>query len=269
MMLQFGAKGHQVKWLQQQLLQQGTVIAVDGDYGEATRQAVLRYQLDNDLPPTGSVGPRMLARLAGKARPELLTLRDLQQAANTLEIALATMVALANVESRSNGFFDNGEAVILYERHIFYRQIAVTDQAQADVLAERYPNLCNPKPGGYIGGANEYSRLRAACSLDMDAAIEACSWGMFQIMGMHWQSLGYDSAIAMSRAMAASEAEQLNALVKFIMADSKLHQALQQRKWGEFAKRYNGPNYQANNYDIKLARSYQQLDVLLKEQGYE
>lgn len=269
MKLVIGSKGHQVKWLQQQLVNAGFALAVDGDFGANTQTAVFNYQVSHDLPPVGYAGKRTLDSLTNKHDPRSLTLSDLSKAASQLDVDTASLCAVADVESQGSGFFDNGKAVILYERHIFYRQVAATDQGQADALAERYPNLCNSKPGGYIGGANEYSRLRNAARIDMDAAIEACSWGMFQIMGMHWQRLGFESALAMSRAMNAGEAEQLNALVKFISADSKLHHALQQHKWSEFAKRYNGPNYQANSYDIKLARSYQQLTALLKGNGHE
>ncbi|MCR8935678.1 N-acetylmuramidase domain-containing protein [Pseudomonas sp. A4] len=36
-----------------------------------------------------------------------------------------------------------------------------------------------------------------------------------------------------------------------------LHKALKGRKWAEFAKLYNGPDYQRNLYDIKLQRAYE------------
>lgn len=67
--------------------------------------------------------------------------------------------------------------------------------------------------------------------------------------------------------MDISEGEQLKALVKFIEADPVLHKALKARKWAEFAKRYNGPAYKENDYDIKLARAYQQFAAASKPQS--
>jgi peptidoglycan-binding domain 1 protein len=35
--------------------------------------------------------------------------------------------------------------------------------------------------------------------------------------------------------------------------------ALQAKDWAEFAKRYNGPAYEQNQYDKKLAAAYQKF----------
>jgi hypothetical protein len=93
----------------------------------------------------------------------------------------------------------------------------------------------------------------------MPAAIayQSCSWGQFQIMGYHWQRLGFADIDAFVSAMQSSEASQLAAFARFIETDPALLKALKARKWADFARLYNGPAYKANLYDTKLARAYE------------
>jgi hypothetical protein len=127
----------------------------------------------------------------------------------------------------------------------------------ADQLAALHPNLVNPKFGGYAGGTAEHQRLRQASQINEIAALESASWGAFQIMGYHWQRLGYSSVQDFVAAMSAGESQQFDAFVRFIETDPALHKALKARKWAEFAKLYNGPSYQRNLYDIKLQCAYE------------
>lgn len=89
------------------------------------------------------------------------------------------------------------------------------------------------------------------------AALESASWGAFQIMGFHWQRLGYSSVQDFVTAMSTNETQQFEAFTRFIETDPALHKALKNRKWAEFAKLYNGPDYQRNLYDTKLQRAYE------------
>ncbi|MGL5223755.1 MAG: N-acetylmuramidase domain-containing protein, partial [Aeromonas sp.] len=56
-----------------------------------------------------------------------------------------------------------------------------------------------------------------------------------------------------------SECEHLTALCRFIKQDSAMHKAATDRKWADFARRYNGPAYKENSYDTKLAKAYSQF----------
>lgn len=42
----------------------------------------------------------------------------------------------------------------------------------------------------------------------------------------------------------------------FIRNDAWMHQALRERNWSEFARRYNGPAYAEHGYHTRLARAY-------------
>ena len=260
-LLRPGSKGQAVADLQRLLNKQpGIHLSVDGWYGDQTAEAVELYQTRVGLVVDGVAGEKTLASLAGNGKPsKLIGTADLIAAANALGVPLASVRAVSSVESRGNGFLPDGRPVILFERHWFYRQIATAGGNAAD-LARRYPALCNTKPGGYAGGPAEWQRLNTASSLSPlapAAAIEAASWGLFQIMGFHWSRLGYASATDYAAQMTVSEGRQLDAFVRFIKADKALHAALRQRKWATFARLYNGPNYKQNLYDVKLARAYE------------
>lgn len=263
-LLRLGDKGHRVRDLQVALNRNGAKLLTDGDFGPKTEAAVIAFQRKARLVVDGVVGEKTWAALAGGDCKLLLKESDLVRAADRLGAELTAIKAVNEVESRGAGFFAPGKPAILFERHIMHRRLllnATGEQAEAvrQQIAELvilHPQLVNPAPGGYIGGIAEHQRLARAKMIDANRALESASWGLFQIMGFHWRALGYPSVQAMVEQMQHSEAAQLDAFVRFIEADPALHRALKQRKWTDFARRYNGPAYARNLYDVKLARAY-------------
>ncbi|RRV35545.1 DUF3380 domain-containing protein [Stutzerimonas stutzeri] len=257
-LLIIGSRGLSVRNLQAALKQAGFAVEVDGDFGEQTERAVAAFQRRAGLVDDGVAGPKTLAALAGCDTAKLLKRQDLQQAADRLGVPLASVMAINQVESRGEGFASNGRPVILFERHVMHARLQANglSVAEVDAIAAKQPALVNRKAGGYIGGTAEHQRLAQAQQLHAIAALESASWGLFQIMGYHWQRLGYHDAQHFADTMALSEAAQLDAFVTFIETEPALHKALKARKWAEFARRYNGPAYAKNLYDVKLARAY-------------
>lgn len=254
--LRKGDTGAEVRELQRQLLALGYVFDLDGWFGDATEAAVHGWQLGAGLVADGVAGPKTLGALAaGRVDPRLLRQADIEDAAKILDVDVAAIMAVNEVESRGHGFIDDGTPVVLFERHVMYRRLDAAG-LDADDLARRYPDLVNPKRGGYRGGAQEWYRLKLARQIADVPAIESASWGQFQIMGHHWNELGFDSAGTFVAAMSATEAQQLAVFVQFIELDPALHKALKARKWADFAKAYNGPAYKDNAYDAKLAAAY-------------
>lgn len=246
-----GDTGAEVRELQKRL-----GIEPDGWYGDETESAVRKFQEQHGLVADGIAGDKTLATLrAGKADPRLLKHADIAAAADALDVDIGCILAVNEVESVGHGFLPDGRPKILFERHVMYKRLK-GDDYDADGLAAQYPNLINQARGGYAGGSAEHGRFRTACGIDQTCAIESASWGLFQIMGYHWQTLGYASAEEFMNAMQRSEAGQLDAFVRFVKADPALHKALKSRKWAEFAKLYNGPAYKENSYDAKLAAAF-------------
>jgi hypothetical protein len=264
--LRFNDRSQAVMLLQKRLNELGADprLLVDGHFGERTEKAVAAFQQRAGLVADGVAGPKTHAALAGHDTSRLLSQRDLQRAADRLGVPLASVMALNLVESKGEGFAANGRPVILFERHVMHARLQVNglSEDEADAFAALFPSVVNRTSGGYAGGTAEHQRLRAARLVHPTAALESASWGLFQIMGYHWQALGYDSAEDFTERMARHESEQLEAFVRFIEADPALHKALKGRKWAEFAKRYNGPAYAKNLYDVKLARAFAQFSEL-------
>lgn len=183
---------------------------------------------------------------------------NIQNAARTLGVPVASVVAVCSVESKGDGFLPDGRPIILFERHVMYERIkAKFGKTRADNLASRYPAIINPKPGGYGKTSEQPGRMEQAADLiDRSCALESASWGLFQIMGYHWGTLGYPTLQSFINAMYASEGQQLEAFVRFIKSNPRTHEALKRRDWKQFARLYNGPNYAANKYDTKLADAF-------------
>lgn len=266
MTLRHGDRSQAVRDLQRKLNAQGAKLVDDSHFGDETEKAVAAYQRRVGLVDDGVAGSKTLASLSGANCQLLLKGTDLAKAAQRLGVPVAAVYALNEVESKGRGFLDNGKPVILFERHIMYRQLqaargAEVDQAElqrhADRMAGQFPALVNPKPGGYSGGTAEHQRLASARQLDDTAALESASWGAFQIMGFWWERLGYASVQDFVAAMSRSEADQLEAFVRFIETEPALQKALKALKWATVASLYNGPDYKRNLYDVKLQRAFE------------
>jgi len=229
-------------------------------YDEATSAAVRALQRAWGLVEDGLYGPKSAAALQRQNVAKLLREADLHAAAQRLGVPLAAVKAVNAVESAGCGFLPDGRAKILFERHVFYQRLG-SHGIDRDHWAAHQPAVVNPRRGGYAGGAAEYTRLALASQICRAAALESCSWGAFQIMGNHWARLGYADIEAFARAQQASEAEQLEAFVRFILTDAALLKALRGKKWAQFARAYNGPAYAENLYDVKLARAYERFNL--------
>ncbi|MDN6874629.1 N-acetylmuramidase family protein [Pseudomonas citronellolis] len=273
--LRYGDRGTDVRVLQNRLNNiAGAGLVADGIYGVGTEQAVRAFQRSRGLVADGIAGPKTQSALVGSDCSQLLQNANLVAAAERLGLPLATIYAVNEVESAGAGFLGNGKPKVLFERHQMYRQLCTPRhpdddvaalKRHADELAAQYPSLINSKPGGYAGGTAEHQRLAQARLIDDTAALESASWGAFQIMGYHATRLGYESVQAFAAAMSTSEAAQFDAFVRFIDADAALMKALKARKWADFAKLYNGPDYARNLYDVKLQRAYERYAASQKE----
>lgn len=182
---------------------------------------------------------------------------DIVTAAERLQIEPCALQAVCTVESSGNGFLPSGRPKILFEGHIFWQQLKQR-RYQPEILAPGFPSIIYPKwtAQHYLGGEKEYGRLEAAMSIHHEAALNATSWGAFQIMGFNYASCGFHSVEEFVAAHRHGGQEQLDAFCFFMMANN-LHLYLRNKDWASFARRYNGPGYEQNHYDLKMAEAYQ------------
>jgi hypothetical protein len=187
---------------------------------------------------------------------KVLTQDQIHTAAKTAGIEFAALRSVIQVECKGSGFDNTGVPIILFERHIFYRQLSAEDKVDIQLKASHQrPDLCNPVQGGYGLESAQHGRLYAACAYDRTAALESASWGLGQIMGYQWKSLGYTTLQEFINAMYHDEAGQLDAMIRFIKVN-KLVNYLNQHQWAAFAAKYNGRSYAINHYDTNLADAH-------------
>ncbi|RKG50479.1 DUF3380 domain-containing protein [Acinetobacter cumulans] len=185
-----------------------------------------------------------------------LTDLQIQLQAKLLGIETAALRAVIEVECKSSGFNADGTPVILFERHVM-RQRLIANKRDIDLklISVERPDLCNKTDGGYGLYSAQHGRLNAAAQYHRASALESASWGIGQVMGYHWQSLGYPSLQAFINAMYKDEASQLEAMCRYIKVNGLVN-ALKNKDWKAFARGYNGSAYAKNSYDVKLANAY-------------
>ena len=180
-----------------------------------------------------------------------LTPTDFQRVATQLQCEVAAIRAVAEVESDGGGFLKGKILTVRFEGHIFRRKTGGRFDKSHPTLSHRYMPNC-PYNQGTVG---DWRRLEEARRLAGDVAFECASYGMFQIMGFHYELLGYDSPYAMVHAFNESEGRQLDGFVRFISGQG-LAGYLRRRDWAGLAQRDNRAAYRANQYDTKMKRWY-------------
>lgn len=190
----------------------------------------------------------MSTDFTGPATP--LEAQDFMTAAETLCCPEAAVRAVVEVEARGRGFLPEKKPKILFESRWFHKLTA----GQYDAT---HPDISTPKwVRNYAGGSREYERLEKAIGLNREAALKATSWGMFQILGVNHRLAGFSTVEAFVTAQTQNETAHLQAFVAFV-TNRKLDDELRDQRWADFARAYNGPGYDKNRYDEKLAAAFE------------
>lgn len=266
--IKLGVKSNEVYYLNELLVKLGYSIVVSDSFGTATDKAVKDFQLKNNLVVDGVVGLKTWTVLLEKSKnsntsnSKLLSEQNLIDFAKQFNLELAVVKAVNEVESNGKGFLVDGRPKILFEGHVFWKQLEnrnidphiYVNTLNENILFEKY----NRKY--YVGGAEEYSRLEKAASLGTDKKIRdaancSASWGLFQIMGFNAVPIGYQSIDEFVNKMNENEGEHLKAFGMFLKKNN-LIETLRSKNWAAFALKYNGPAYKTNKYDEKLQRAY-------------
>lgn len=186
---------------------------------------------------------------------EPITAKHYEAAAKVLGCEVATIKAVAKVESPRGAFDKQDRCTILYERHVFARCTNPLGRFDAS-----YPYLSGYRkpygPGEYGSFDEQYVKLDGAYELDPVAALKACSWGRFQILGENFQACGFGDVESFVAKMCRSERAHLDVFVAFIASSGSRLTALRNNDWTTFARMYNGPNFASFQYDTKLAEAY-------------
>lgn len=236
------------KWLQSKGCNIGNAGA-DGIIGKATKQAIYDLFENKNL--------------------QLITDQDLKQISASLgdTSGTARIRAVSEVESGGYGWYNTGHVKILYERHKFYKY-------NDDKTAPLSTFFNYPDGGNYTIDANKndindsWEKLLRACEFDPMAAFMSVSMGKFQVMGFHYQDMGFATPYDMLFSMVSIEANHYKCLAKYILKNNLKSAFLKINgspiNCVPFARGYNGSGYSFFKYDSKLANSY----IQQKAKGY-
>lgn len=181
----------------------------------------------------------------------------LERAAKALGCSLPALQAVVEVESAGRGFLSDGRPKILFEGHVFWKYTKGRYESS-------HPDICYQKwtkehyvrgPNADVRGDGELIRLTLAMQLNRTAALMSASYGAFQIMGFNFTLCGYTTVGSFYEAMCQSAEKQLGAFCEYI-EQTGLADELKDRRWADFARKYNGPAYKKNRYDEKLVAAY-------------
>lgn len=190
----------------------------------------------------------------GKA--ERLADIDLPRVGAMIGVGEDEIHAVIDVETgNGRGFDAQGRPKMLFEPHVFYRELTGGQQDQAVRMGLAWRKWKRDYP------RDSYPRLEKAMVINEDAALRSASWGLGQIMGFNHQLAGYPSARAMVEAFLDSEADHLEAIVRFIK-NSGLDDELRRHDWHGFARGYNGEKYAKNDYHNRLAAAFKKWQAI-------
>ena len=179
----------------------------------------------------------------GKARR--LSDFDLPRVGALIGVGEDEIHAVLDVEARGRGFDKLGRPVMLFEPHVFYRELSGAERDEAVAKGLAYPKWRRNYP------KDSYPRLIAAMKINEAAALRSASWGLGQVMGFNCSLCRYSSAKAMVTDFLDSEGAQLKAMVQFIIS-AGLDDELRRHDWAGFARGYNGPAYAKHKYHHRL-----------------
>jgi hypothetical protein len=179
---------------------------------------------------------------------------DLKTASKTLGIPVEIIATVIAVEAAGKGFDAKRRPKILFEPHIFYRELGAGSKRDAAVAQGLAYAKWGAKP--YPKKMDErYTQIDAACQIDPVAALRSASWGLPQIMGFNHGAAGYTTVFDMVDDMKVSEGRQIMAFGRLLTA-WELDDELRAKDWEKFALAYNGPKAIENGYPAKLRQAY-------------
>lgn len=187
--------------------------------------------------------------------------REIAKIAAGMPVPAAALLAVAEVESGGQVFArvdDRDMPLIRWEGHYFYRLLSGEKRTAAlkkGLASENGGGIPNPK-----GQAARYALLNRARQIDDAAALQSCSWGLGQVMGANFASLGYADVQALVDEAVSGVVGQVALMARFIRT-RKLIDELQNLDWPAFARAYNGAQY--GDYDQKMAKAHQRWSAAL------
>lgn len=247
-------------------------LVADGLFGAKSVELLRVYQRLKGFPVTGDYVRATAETLNAFIAKKYVTTDFIIQTSKDYGVDPIMVLALMDNESRESGFLPNTRATVLFERHKFREYLMkVKTPGEVKRLQAQRPDLIGgpyvAKGGsvnGYIGGERGWGRVDDAMRIDLESAIQACSWGLGQVMGFNWRLVGAESVMDFFTKMMTNEYEQFKLMLGFIVNQPHLVRAFNRKDYTTIAVTYNGRNHAQNRYVPRLEAAYARLSKIHK-----
>lgn len=143
----------------------------------------------------------------------------------------ASLLAFISVETGGQGFDKNTHKITIQFEPVWFKKQA--PYAPSGLWSVNKVEV----------QSKEWSAFNDAYAKNPDAAMKSTSIGLGQLMGFHYQRLGYKTVGDMWDDAKKGISRQVWQLVKFIETDNRLKIALMNQDWHTVATIYNGAGY--------------------------
>jgi hypothetical protein len=175
--------------------------------------------------------------------------KDLPRIGSRIGVGEDELHAFMDVEAAGSGFDSQGRPKMLFEPHVFYRNLSGAKRARAVEAGLAYKSWKSGYP------KDSYPRLQKAMAIDETAALKAASWGLGQVLGENHAMLGYATPQDMVRAFMDDEERHLNGIVDFLIK-AGIADDLKAHRWEAVARGYNGPAHAKHNYAGRMEAAF-------------
>ena len=167
-------------------------------------------------------------------------------------IPLAHLLAVIEVESAGRVFGWDGRPMILPEPHLLYRQTQEPERGELVALG-----LASKRWNKKLYAKSQQSRwaqVERAQSICGNVAFEPVSYGVGQVLGQHWQALGYADLPAYFERVCSGIEGQLEVMMRYIVING-LEDDLREGRWPTFFRGYNGVAWEKNGYGAAIKKA--------------
>ncbi|MCH8519664.1 MAG: N-acetylmuramidase family protein [Nanoarchaeota archaeon] len=158
--------------------------------------------------------------------------------------------AIASIETNNREFDSNGNPVARFECHVFNRN-----------SNQNVP--CTTRDGesfSRVASETNYEAFVRASQINENQAFSSTSFGMFQVLGSNYATFGLSSPQELQQRTLTQEG-QVDLFLRFILSrENSILRELrdsQTLNYRIIAQRYNGAQYERNQYHTKLQVAYE------------
>lgn len=170
---------------------------------------------------------------------------EIKYLAKEYQIDPVNFLKVLKVETGGRGFAPSGKLLIQFESRWFLH-----------FLGQGKGKVNNTWAANAVGNQRvEWIAFNAAFRIAPRYAMMSTSVGMGQILGLHYDRLGFKSVDEFWNANKKGEYTQVKLVAAFIKSDARLHEALNASNFDSFAYYYNGPKYRIYHYAERLAEA--------------